>query len=278
MKTQEQENFPVASRLFRSDLRDVITLYYNFARTCDDIADSKNLSRKDKISKLYDAENSLFNKGKNKQAKALRELFIKEKLDFSLATDLLIAFKRDAENTHYKTWAQLLDYCKYSAEPVGRFMLAIHDENPSTYLPAAALCAVLQLTNHIQDLHDDVCILNRIYLPDELLKKHRVSKKSLYASKSTKSLQNLINDVLNRSTALLKDARVLPSIVKNKRLKLYLCITLSLTDILLNKLYNNDVLMYKVKLSKVDWIKAFIIGLYTMIKTKRKTLTIEGQL
>lgn len=278
MKTQEQENFPVASRLFRSDLRDVITLYYNFARTCDDIADSKNLSRKDKISKLRDTENSLFNKGKNKQAKALRELFIKEKLDFSLATDLLIAFKRDAENTHYKTWAQLLDYCKYSAEPVGRFMLAIHDENPSTYLPAAALCAVLQLTNHIQDLHDDVCILNRIYLPDELLKKHRVSKKSLYASKSTKSLQNLINDVLNRSTALLKDARVLPSIVKNKRLKLYLCITLSLTDILLNKLYNNDVLMYKVKLSKVDWIKAFIIGLYTMIKTKHKTLTIEGQL
>jgi hypothetical protein len=77
---------------------------------------------------------------------------------------------------------------------------------------------------------------------------------------------------------LLKDARVLPSIVKNKRLKLYLCITLSLTDILLNKLYNNDVLMYKVKLSKVDWIKAFIIGLYTMIKTKHKTLTIEGQL
>lgn len=278
MKNQKQENFPVASRLFRNDLRHVITHYYNFARSCDDIADNPNLSCKDKISKLYDAENSLFNKGKNKQAKALRELFIKEKLDFSLATDLLIAFKRDAENTHYKTWAQLLDYCKYSAEPVGRFMLAIHDENPSTYLPAAALCAVLQLTNHIQDLHDDVCKLNRIYLPDELLKKHRVSKKSLYASKSTKSLQNLINDVLNRSSALLKDARVLPSIVKNKRLRLYLCITLSLTDILLNKLYNNDVLLYKVKLSKIDWIKAFIVGLFTMITTKHKTLTIEGQL
>ena len=278
MKTQNQENFPVACRLFAKENRLIISHYYDFARYSDDIADNAQLSKKEKLAKLSLIENSLFGKGEIPQAKVLREDFIREKLDFSLATDLLIAFQKDAENKPYKTWAQLLDYCKYSAEPVGRFILALHNENPSTYLPAAALCAVLQITNHLQDLRDDVTILKRVYIPEELLKKHKVSQKSLTKAQCSKSLQNLKNDVLNRCCALLKDARVLPSITKNRRLKLYVCITLALTDILLDKLYHNDIMVRKVRLSRSDWIKACIIGLYRTITTKHKTLTTEGQL
>ena len=276
MKTQKEENFPVACKLFSPQNRVLITHYYNFARACDDIADNPSLTTKEKNKQLDDAENTLFNNGHFLQAQVLREDFIKEKLDFSLATDLLVAFKRDAINKPYKTWAQLLDYCRYSAEPVGRFMLALHNENPSTYLPASALCTVLQLTNHIQDLRSDIFELNRNYLPEELLKKHKVSQKSLLSGKSSKSLQNLTNDILNRCRYLLKDARILPSIIKNRRLNFYICVTISLTDILINKLYNKDVMSDKVVLSKVDWLKAGCIGLYKTLTTKRKTLANES--
>lgn len=80
------------------------------------------------------------------------KLFGMENLANTLFLDLLTAFERDAENRQPEIWEQLIDYCKYSAAPVGRFMLAIHDENPSTYLPAETLCAALQIVNHIQDL------------------------------------------------------------------------------------------------------------------------------
>ena len=111
-----------------------------------------------------------------------------------------------------------------------------------------------------------------------MLKKHKVSQKSLTKTQSSKSLQNLKNDILRRCCALLKDARILPSIVKSKRLKLYVCITLALTDILLDKLYHNDIMVRKVRLSRLDWIKACIIGLCRAVTTKRKTLTTEGHI
>lgn len=275
MKTQAEENFPVASLLFSHQNRVLISHYYDFARTCDDIADNPQLSEKEKKKQLDNAEKSLFGKGNMQPAQVLRQDFLKEKFDFSLATDLLFAFRQDAENKRYKTWTQLLEYCKYSAEPVGRFILALHDENPSTYLPSSALCTVLQLTNHIQDLRSDLLELNRNYLPEELIKKYKISPKSLSVGKSSKNLQKLINDVLNRCRKLLKDARVLPSIVKSKRLKFYICIVLALTDILINKLYNKDAMESKIALSKLDWAKAVCIGFYKVLIIRHKTLTNE---
>ncbi len=276
MKTQSQENFPVASLLFPRAYREIIIHYYNFARYCDDIADNSTLSPEEKLKQLHQAEQALFGKENLACAEVLRHDFLSEKLDFSLVTDLLIAFRQDAQNIPYKTWAQLLDYCRYSAEPVGRFMLALFNENPSTYLPAAALCSVLQLTNHIQDLHQDITILNRIYLPEEMLSKYKVSQKSLQASECSKSLHSLLNDILKRCRDLLKDACILPAIVKSRRIKIYLSIILSLTDILINKLYNADVLAEHITLSKSDRIRAIIKGLWLALTTKHKTLTNQG--
>ena len=276
MKTQKQENFPVASLLFKKKIRKIITDYYNFARYCDDIADNPKYTTKQKLKDLEIAEQSLFGISEQKYGKMLREDFLSEKLDFSLATDLLIAFRQDAEKTTYQTWSQLLDYCKYSAVPVGRFMLAIHDENPSTYLPASALCIVLQLVNHIQDLKNDVKDLKRIYIPEELLVKYKVSKRALTAAKCSKNLHFLLNDVLDRCCGLLKDAEILPTIIKNMRLKIYICITLSLSKILINKLYNHDILEKKVCLTKTDWLLAMIKGICKGLFIKRKTLANEG--
>ena len=272
MKTQRQENFPVACCLFPRTYRKIITHYYNFARYCDDLADSPELSKMQKLDALDRAEKSLYGKGNLAVASSLRKDFLYEHLDFSLATDLLIAFRRDSENISYQTWAQLLDYCQYSAAPVGRFMLALFNENPSTYLPANALCAVLQITNHIQDLYNDFHLLKRCYLPQEMMKHYKVSAKSIQTRHSSKNLQFLLNDVLRRCQGLLKDAEVLPAIVKSLRLRLYVCVTLKLTNILIKKLYNADVLKDRIGLSVFDWIVAAIWGCGRALMTKRKTL------
>lgn len=275
MKTQQQENFPVASFLFRKKDRQIITHYYNFARYCDDIADAPHLSEDDKLQKLNDAESSLFGKGNLDIAQTLRKDFLADGFDFSLATDLLIAFRQDAQSTSYQTWAQLLDYCKYSASPVGRFMLALFNENPSTYLPATALCSALQIINHLQDLKADTLTLHRFYIPEEMMKKYKVSRKALSASICSKSLQNLLNDVLIRTRGLLEDARILPSIIKSFRLRIYICMVLNLSDLLIKKLYHIDVLSAKVRLSAFDWFKAGVSAFFQALLTKRKTLSKE---
>ncbi|MBR1604745.1 MAG: squalene/phytoene synthase family protein [Alphaproteobacteria bacterium] len=273
MKTQKQENFPVACYLFPKHYRTIITNYYNFARYCDDIADSPSLSLQEKKTLLDNAERSLFGQGSLPCATLLRENFLHEHFDFSLATDLLIAFRRDINNEKYQTWGQLLNYCQYSAAPVGRFMLALFNENPSTYLPASALCSVLQIVNHVQDLGNDIKNLNRIYLPQDLLKKFKVSAKSLHQPFCSKNLHFLLNDVLTRCKDLLKDAEILPTIVKSMRLRIYLCVVLALTNILIKKLYNSDVLASPVKLSKYDWVQATFIGLKKALLLKQKTLS-----
>lgn len=273
---KKTENFPVACCLFNKKMRKIIACYYNFARHCDNIADSGKLSSQEKLKKLDTEELSLFGKEKSDYATQLREIFVAEQLDFSLITDLLVAFRQDAENKTYITWAQLLDYCKYSAVPVGRFMLAIHNENPSTYLPATALCSVLQIINHIQDLKEDAKNLNRIYIPKELLLQYNVTIKALTASKCSKNLHFLLNEVLDRCCCLLKDAEILPSIIKNMRLRIYVCITIFLSKILIKKLYHTDILVNKVQLTKLDWVVAIIKGTLHGLFTKPKTLTNKG--
>ncbi len=278
-KQQKDENFPVASFLFDKDTQKIVTAYYDFARYCDDVADNPALTSQQKLDRLEAAEQALFNEKeakKNKQAALLRKVFLKENLSFSLADDLLKAFCQDAEGFFYQTWGQLIDYCKNSAAPVGRFMLAIHNENPSTYLPADALCAALQIVNHIQDVKYDFQVLNRIYIPDDLWKQFNLSAQILKQDKSTDAFRNLLTEMLKRVKGLLKDAEILPCIVKNLRLRLVLCVIFSLTNIMIHKIEKGDVLASQIKLNKFDWAKAVIGGVGKGLFMRRKTLTNKG--
>ncbi len=278
-KQQKDENFPVASFLFSKDTQKIVTTYYDFARYCDDVADNPALTPKQKLERLAAAEKALFNEKdakKNKQAAHLRKVFLKENLSFSLAADLLKAFRQDSERFFYQTWGQLIDYCKNSAAPVGRFMLAINNENPSTYLPADALCAVLQIVNHIQDVKYDFQVLKRVYIPDELWKEFNLSKEVLKQDKSPETFQKLIGEILKRVKGLLKDAEILPCIVKNLRLRLVLCVIFSLTNIMIYKIERGDVLASQIKLNKFDWARAVLLGIGKGLFIRRKTLTNKG--
>lgn len=277
-KNAADENFPVGL-LMNPKLRPLIQAYYRAARCADDIADNNQLDSQEKLHLLNEAEKAFLNPNDANQAPEaanLGRLFRAENLDASLYADLLKAFRRDAENRRPRVWDELIDYCNYSAVPVGRFMLAIHNENPSTYLPAAVLCAVLQIVNHIQDIKYDIVSLNRIYLPEDMSRQYGVRDSDLYLTASSAGLTALKLEILERLKSMLKDAEILPAIVKSLRLKIELGIIFSLTNCMINKLERSDILAAEIKLSKWDWVKSAITGglrgLFTGKRTFRTTL------
>ncbi len=280
-KQQKDENFPVASFLFNKQNQDIVSAYYDYARCGDDIADDSSLPSAEKLERLKRLEDALLGKEladppETIVANRLRNVFLKENLSFSLATDLLTAFRQDAEGFHYETWGQLVNYCRHSAAPVGRFLLALHDENPSTYLPSNALCAALQIVNHIQDLKYDAKILKRVYIPDELFEQFKVKPDTLTRPQSSAGLKLLIAEMTNRVRGLLKDAEILPGIVKSRRLRMVICIIFSLTNIMVKKILKGDVLAQEIKLNKWDWLRATFSGVGRGLFIRRKTLTNKG--
>ena len=272
-KQSSDENFPVG-KLISKKLRPLVKAYYEAARRADDIADNPDLSSKDKITQLDDAERAFY--GKENLTKSypemfeLGKLFQKENLSAGLYTDLLVAFRRDSENKKIEIWEQLLDYCKYSAAPVGRFMLAIHDENPMTYLPAETLCAILQIVNHLQDMKYDAMSNRRFYLPQQMMQQYGVVESDIFLNKCSQPLKLLIDDICQRLQKMLDDAAVLPAIVKSLRLKAELGVIISLTNSMLKKIENSDVLATEVKLSSFDWFKALTIGVLNGLFCKVK--------
>lgn len=276
-KDKHQENFPVGMMIFNADLRKVISDYYAFARYADDIADNPKLPAKQKIKKLHELEEVFSEPQKHKSrklqfVKELRAEFDRLKLSPALATDLLIAFRQDSLGFEYQTWQQLVAYCKYSAAPVGHFMLALHHENQSTYLPATSLCVALQIVNHVQDLKYDISLLKRLYVPKEILKKYHLSEKDFLKDKSSLSVKKAVEHFMDLTRGLVKEGALLPQLIRSKSLKIEVCIILSLTNIMIKKLLKNDILAKEVKLSKLDWAQGIICGIWKGLLTKTKTL------
>lgn len=268
-KTAKNENFPVGM-LVSKKLKPLVQLYYQAARQADDIADNPELTSAQKLQLLAQAEQDFFARTDSIAGK-LGQAFAAENLDSSLYTDLLTAFRRDAQNEKIEIWEQLPDYCRYSAAPVGRFMLAIHNENPSTYLPAEALCTVLQISNHLQDIKTDMCLLQRCYLPKDLLEKYGVAESDLYLSAETPQLQALIAEICSRLRAMLQDAAVLPRLVRSLRLKAELGVIFSLTNSMLKKIEQKDIIASPIRLIGFDWCKALIWGTLKGIFARTKS-------
>lgn len=273
-KRPQDESFPVG-KLVKKSLRPLVLAYYNAARRADDIADAQNLTREEKLAQLAETAHAFHNKeaeGQFRAAADLGKLFGMENLANTLFLDLLTAFERDAENRQPEIWEQLIDYCKYSAAPVGRFMLAIHDENPSTYLPAETLCAALQIVNHIQDLKEDAVKLRRFYLPAEMMKRHGAENSDIYLSFMTPPLKKVVGEVLENVKGMLKDSEVLPSLISSFRLRAEVGVILSLTNSVVKRLEKGDVLAQRIRPSGWDWVKAWFNGWKTALSGKKRTV------
>ena len=124
-KSYKDENFPVSSFLIDKKLQRIVRVFYFFARTADDIADHALINKEEKLRILNFFDNCLINK-KRSEISVVNNLisyFDKYKFSRKYSRDLLIAFKLDASKKRYKNWSELLYYCKFSANPVGRFVI-----------------------------------------------------------------------------------------------------------------------------------------------------------
>ncbi|MHA1113772.1 MAG: squalene/phytoene synthase family protein, partial [Alphaproteobacteria bacterium] len=159
-----RENFPVASRLIPAALRPHVLAFYAFARAADDIADAPGGDAKTRLRALtaLDAilagQNSVADDAPpaaRAAAEALRDRLAARGVAVIHARHLLQAFQQDVRKNRTDSWSALLAYCRYSAAPVGRFVLDLHGEDRNAWPAADALCAALQILNHLQDCKDD---------------------------------------------------------------------------------------------------------------------------
>ena len=265
------ENFPVGM-MIPSKLRPLVDMYYQSARFADNIADSNILTKEDKIAKLENIRKAFLAPENGNNLLLIRNLgkmFVKERLDASLYTDLLKAFEKDASKTEIQVWEELVDYCRYSAAPVGRFMLAISDENLSTYLPAENLCVLLQLIDHISDIKEDLSLLGRVYIPAELMQKHNVRKSDLGLSYTKPEVKQMLDEIVKRMEKMQDDAQILPRLIKKISLRAEIGVILSLTNSMIKKYKKVDVLQKSPKPSCADWIKAFVKGCFGAVFYKK---------
>ena len=269
-KTRHMENFLVGSFLIPRNLRSDVHAYYRFARLADDIADHSELSTELKLEQLKAMEAALHGDQGSREildpaqfgaAAELGDQLNSRDLDHRLASDLLEAFRWDAENNVCRTWGDLINYCRFSACPVGRFLLALHGEINGKE-ESDALCTALQILNHLQDAKDDYCRLKRLYVPLDWLEHDNSSPKDLTKTTISLELKIVFDRVLNQIEILLTRAVGLPQRTRHRGLAAETAMCLSLAYSLLRRLQENDPIAFKIKLKKTDWIKAGFSGLY----------------
>ena len=169
-KGHRDENFPVASWLIAPRHRRLILAFYNFVRTADDIADHATLSAAEKLKLLDRLEAGLLGSDDSDAVGVkLRGELAARNLSPKHAQDLLAAFKLDVTKLRYRDWDDLIGYCTLSAMPVGRFVCDVHGESRDCWPANDALCAALQIINHLQDCKADYLNLDRVYIPQDAL-------------------------------------------------------------------------------------------------------------
>jgi farnesyl-diphosphate farnesyltransferase len=254
-KDRADENFPVGSALIGRALRPHVHAFYAFARNADDIADSPVLAPDDKLARLDVMQEVLLGArdGGSPSAILLRDSLAATGVTARHATDLLIAFRRDATKTRYADWDELLDYCRFSAMPVGRHVLDLHGEDSAqVYPPSDALCAALQVLNHLQDCAKDLAALDRCYLPQDMLAAGGADVDDLRGRAETPGLRWVFAGLLDRTEALCATARGLPGRTRDRRLRLETAVIVGLARRLAARLRRGDPVATRVKLTKAD--------------------------
>ena len=244
------ENFPVASRLIHPRHRAIILAFYNFVRTADDIADHASLSAEEKLKLLDALEDGLVGKADtSEEARRLRQALEERGLAPRHAQDLLHAFRMDARKLRYHDWNDLMDYCSYSAMPVGRFVLDVHGENRESWNYSDPLCAALQIINHLQDCGLDYRRLNRVYIPLEAFARADACVESLNGRAADPALRRCFDEICPKIDDLLCKAEPLALAVNDLRLGLEIAVIQRLAKVLSKRLSRRDPLSERVHLN-----------------------------
>nr|WP_202813932.1 squalene synthase HpnC [Thiobacillus denitrificans] len=265
---EHYENFPVASWLLPKRLRKPVEAIYRFARSADDIADEGDAPAATRLEQLaaYHAKLDRIERGEPSHhpvfvplAAAIRDYAI----PISPFRDLLSAFAQDVEKTRYANFGEIMDYCRRSANPVGRLMLHLYgDRDPRHLAYSDAICSSLQLINFLQDIAVDYR-KDRIYLPQDELAMHHVSETQIARGDTHGLWHMMMHKQIERARKLLQAGAPLGRHLKG-RIGLELRVTILGGETILRKLHADPGCVFHKRpvLTKKDWIVMLGRGIF----------------
>lgn len=268
MSVNHYENFPVASILLPKRLRRAVKAIYAFARSADDIADEgiapdairlANLA--DYAAKLNQIENGIV--PDDPIFTPLAREIQAHKIPLHAFRDLLSAFSQDVVKKRYANLGEIIDYCRRSANPVGRLMLHLYgDHDPRHLAYADAICSSLQLINFLQDIAVDFKN-NRIYLPQDELTAHQISENQIERGDSGGLWPVFMLKQIGRARDLLQAGAPLGRLLKG-RIGLELRMTILGGETILRKLHADPGCVFHRRpvLTQRDWIVIFSRALW----------------
>jgi hydroxysqualene synthase len=261
-KGHRDENFPVASFLIHPRHRDVILAFYHFVRTADDIADHAALAAADKLGLLDRLEAGLLGANDaDAAAVRLRTALDRHGLSPKHAHDLIAAFKLDVTKLRYRDWDDLISYCSLSAMPVGRFVCDVHGENRTVWPANDALCAALQIINHLQDCKDDYRNLDRVYIPQDALTASGSDVEALGRERASPALIECLHKLASRTESLLSESDGFAAAIGDWRLGLEVSVINTLAHRLTRILQARDPLSENVHLGVPAVAGCTVIGI-----------------
>jgi phytoene synthase len=260
MAVDHYENFPVASILLPKRIRRAVEVIYYFARQADDIADEGNISNAERLAKLdeFRAELKRMDTANGPQTPlfvALAAIVKKYQLPMQLLHDLLDAFAQDVTKKRYANLEELLDYCRRSANPVGRLLLHLYGEaTPQNLIYSDHICTSLQLINFWQDVKKDYAI-SRIYLPQDEMARFNVSESQIAADKVDQAWKQLMAFQVQRTRDMMRSGAPLGTILGG-RIGLEMRLIIAGGNRILSKLENVDYDMFNKRpiLRPYDWL------------------------
>ena len=216
------ENFPVGSLLLPRRLREPVHAVYHFARTADDIADEGSDDASARLAALATlaGELDLIAAGEQPRSAMMQQLLHRAITPYQLPLqpfyDLLSAFSQDVEKKRYDTFADVIDYCRRSANPVGRLMLLLYGESdPRNIAMADGICTALQLINFWQDVAVD-WQKDRVYIPQEDLHRFKVSEQQIADGDTSGLWTPLMRYQIERTRRMLQGGAPLGKVLKGR--------------------------------------------------------------
>ncbi len=266
MPVDHYENFPVASLLLPPRVRRPIESIYAFSRTADDFADEGDLSQSERLDRLnvYEAQLDAIDAGGTIADPLFAELAVNirlHNLPVALLRDLLSAFKQDVVKTRYANFAELLDYCRRSANPIGRLLLHLFEVTDEQQLAMSdQVCTALQLINHWQDVGIDWHKNDggRVYLPQDEMQRFGITDKDIANRVASPAWRTLMAFQVERARALMMQGSPLQSIMRGRfGLELRLMIAGGLT--IADKIdgVEGAVFHRRPTVTRFDWLRIF---------------------
>jgi phytoene synthase len=260
MAVDHYENFPVASFLLPKHLRHAVEVIYHFARQADDFADEGDMPDDARLALLNGFRTELNRIAAKEQVltplfKDLAKVIEQHQIPLQLFHDLLDAFSQDVVKKRYTNFDELLDYCRRSANPVGRILLHLYDEaTPQNLIYSDAICTSLQLINFWQDIKKDYAI-KRVYLPQDEIARFGVTEIQIAEGTTNAAWQGLLAFQVQRARDLMNSGKPLGTILTGRiGLEMRLIIAGGLR--ILSKLDNAryDMFNRRPVLRPLDWV------------------------